>query len=180
MKLLRPIILEGPDGAGKSTLFDLMTGSWGLKSAGQDGGPVASQEDAWKRLAMTAAQGCAVRDRTPAISDHIYSEVFGRTPGLKRMDYDTWLRVFDPYIVYCRPPLETILKQEVKQKLHKPEDHVEVVKANRSRIVDLYDYDIKSRDLLLDLDIYTYDWTRDTGAVKLKTELFELGVICAE
>jgi hypothetical protein len=179
MKLTRPIILEGPDGSGKSTLFKLMTEDWGLKSAGHDGGPPKDSGEAYDRLLKTEQHGLAVRDRIVAISDSIYSEVFKRKPKLAQRDYNDWLQGFDPIIVYCRPPKETILSQEVPVKLHKPEDHVKIVKANRLQITDLYD-DTMLKLVRLGLIVYYYNWTKDPQARRLQSYLIKGDALCVE
>lgn len=167
LKLLRPIILEGPDGAGKTQLYNRMTQEWLLKAAGHDGGPPADAADAWKRLAMTAAQTPAVRDRTPAISDPIYSGVFHRDPVLTRDEYEGWLEELRPVIIYCRPPNNVILNQEVRAKLHKPEAHVSQVKLNRMALIHAYDLYMGNLQSRTSCEVLAYNWTHDPDALEL-------------
>lgn len=179
MKLLKPIILEGVDGTGKTTLFNYLTGTLNLKSAGHDGGPPEDAADVWRRLALTAAEGAAVRDRTPAISDFVYAKVFKRDPKIPMVEALSWLQKFKPLVIHCSIPPNKILAQKVETKPHKSKEHVAQVESNLWNLIIEYQ---DLMDFLQDqggVQVLLYDWTLDQNYEILTSWLLSEG-ICAE
>jgi len=174
--LKRSIIIEGPDGAGKTRLFTLMTETWELKSAGHDGGPPVDAADSWSRLAMFAAMSPAVRDRCPAISDPVYSAALNRRTMLSVQDYSKWMREFQPYVIFCRPPTEVILSAPVEQRLHKPAEFVDQVRASRAAIIAAYDRMLPALLVNAEVKGYLYNWTTDPEGRRLFDTLVEESV----
>jgi hypothetical protein len=180
MRLNRSIILEGPDGSGKSVLRTILTEKWGLPDSGHDGGPPKSAEDVWERYAWFAVQSPTVRDRCPAISDYVYAEVMQRDPKVPLNVSNAWLAVLSPAIIYCRPPEEAILMSAVIVKPHKPAADVEAVKAQRPKIIQAYDRMIPWIASYCGLPVFYHDWTTDESAEGLRKRLIEGGVLCAD
>lgn len=170
MRLLRPIILEGPDGGGKSHLYRTLC-SWGLKAAGHDGGPPEDAADVWKRLAMYSAISPAVRDRCPAISDVVYSRALGRETKVPVYATEDWLWCLDPLIIHCRPPLDKLLAHKIETKPHKPAEFVEQLNSSREAILRGYADYLAHLNLELGLYVYVYDWTQDEDVSELKAWL---------
>lgn len=111
------IILEGPDGGGKSTLLEALTLQYPsipvharASSSGADGGPVADLYDwAAKDVSTWREQGVHFYDRHPLISEYIYGPVVRGTmdprfltTGLRRKVQHRAL------IVMCLPPLDAV------------------------------------------------------------------------
>src|SRR5271166_6337392 len=94
------ILVEGPDGAGKTTLVDQLCEDLGL-SVGPRGTPnrdelyKVTREDAYKALAH-AVEGYHrpyIWDRLGPISDPIYSRVMGRECAFKKSELYYALRI---------------------------------------------------------------------------------------
>lgn len=167
MKLLKSILLEGPDGSGKSQLYDRMTKLWELTAGGHDGGPPVNRQDVLARMDVFAREWPMVRDRCPAVSDQVYSWSLGRETKLTASAYSAFLRTLDPVLIYCRPPIATILSTPVPERPHKPANHVQQVLAARERIVDAYDRFIPDIVDTAELQSRLYDWTLDEDGQKL-------------
>lgn len=115
------IILEGPDGAGKTTLRDRILNDWGGEFVAQ---PRAVTSDATslvpigKYIEDELARGFGPRlyDRFALISSPMYMALPNRTFVDPMTDID-WLRPqyhkldrVDPAIIYCLPPLEVVME----------------------------------------------------------------------
>jgi len=179
MTLKRSILIEGPDGSGKSELFNKLTDSWGLPSAGHDGGPLRDAGEAWKRMAMFAACSPAVRDRCPAISELVYSEALGREPVMDLEEALEWLEKFNPFIIMCRPPQSVIMAQPVQEKAHKSAALVLDIMEMRGDVINMYDALTIRIMRRKKLKIYLYDWTTDKEGDFVWQALIEEGV-CAD
>lgn len=171
MELKRSILIEGADGSGKSALFNLMTQQWRLPSAGHDGGPPIDALDVQDRLRAFISAHPAVRDRCPAISDIVYSKVLDRGTKYPRDKYERFLSDFNPFVVYCRPPLSVIMSATVQEKPHKTQEHVRAVVDKRLDIVTAYDRILPELLEACGLDGVIYDWTEDHDGRKLYAKL---------
>jgi shikimate kinase len=180
MRLLRSVILEGMDGAGKSALYETMTEKWGLRGSGHDGGPPVNAADVWERLAMFAAQSPTVRDRCPAVSDVVYSRVLGRGTKVPEERTRAWLRYFRPFVIYCRPPLATVMAHTVQVKPHKTSEFVAEIQDRRESLYDTYDQVLAEHADADLIDGFQYDWTIDSTARALRDHLIVAGVLCAD
>lgn len=178
MRLSRCIILEGPDGGGKTALYTKMVHSWGLRGAGHDGGPPTNAAEAWKRLALFSAKAPAIRDRTPAISDIIYSRVLNRPTMVSLEEYMNWLWLLEPVVVYVRPPDATLLEIALEVRPHKTEEFVGKLAVHRQDIVD--EYDRFFAELRNYHDVFEYDRTKDAEASILQNQLLTRDIICAD
>jgi hypothetical protein len=178
MKLTQPIILEGPDGSGKSHLFKTMTEVWGLPSSGHDGAAPKSKKEALQRLDETMRQGPKVRDRIPAISDIVYSQALGREMFLPRATYEMWLKDSNPFVIYCRPPTEVILRQDIKVKPYKSAEFCEMIHKARPRIIKTYDEVVS--DIRRVCTVWSYDWTNSKDLSGLLYFLRKTGAVCAD
>src|SRR3954452_1694073 len=112
---IRHVIVEGPDGAGKTTLVDSLVQAGyarGNKASTSKGGPVDNLAE-WgetEEAIMTASKVSMVYDRHPVISEPIY----GRTiRDASAAGYDNWqwlikrrMFLYDhTMVVWCVPPL---------------------------------------------------------------------------
>lgn len=112
------IILEGPDGAGKSTLAAQIERDWGITreprvvSAGAETQVDDLARWTWDQLEM--GFGFRLYDRFSLISSPQYTMLENRTMAGPLMDYHflrdchARLRQIDPVIIWCLPPLEVV------------------------------------------------------------------------
>lgn len=156
----RPIILEGPDGAGKSRLAQDL-GYVFRSRVIHTGGANTSEEDLVLRMLTIqseAVRGAVIFDRVPQISDRIYKEALGVPQLLSEHILTSELVSLRPTIVYVRrinpeDMLGSIL--DVKKE-HKPPEYLEQVKRNHPKIVELYDQ--RMRELGSILPVRQFDW----------------------
>lgn len=128
------IVLEGPDGGGKSTLAEKISAVTGLRVQQGSGPPRGVGEIEARMTAYLALDG-VVFDRHPAVSQSVYgamrgegfSEEFVR---LRDQFYDS-----GPLMVYCRST--TASRHVVKP--GESEDHVRLLTLRYSHLVEAYD-----------------------------------------
>jgi Cdc6-like AAA superfamily ATPase len=107
------IILEGPDGSGKTTLSRKLSEIHNIPVMKRD------QQDAflWTMAEMSswALVGLRIYDRFPLVGEYIYGPIRrGHVAPEFEMTYPPTVAMHtrflqDCLIVYCRPPIETIL-----------------------------------------------------------------------
>ena len=151
------IIIEGPDGAGKSTLIkSLRLTNPDLKLAPRPctslGGPLVG-EDLLQWLRDYSLMYGYVYDRHPCISGAVYDSVYSR-PVERRLQqrlHEAFLEALESArVIYCRPPRREIIRavnesaqmDSVDRKIH--------------RIIDTYDAIMANI-----IPHERYDWTRD-------------------
>lgn len=146
------IIVEGPDGAGKSTFIKRLRDQSIFVTVAL-GGPTALPEEMRQVLGLfrqLEKQACPiVWDRHPLISEKIYSELLDR-PCLLPPEATLNPSVL---IVYCRPP-DPIIWENVQSGRH-----LKGVRERVGAMVDLYDEAMKNIDHLR----YDYTDTTDSG-----------------
>lgn len=181
MKLRSHIFLEGADGSGKSTLFQLLE-QRGFPMGSHNGGPPKSQEDAKERLAriQSGMNNKRVWDRCLAISDQVYRFVLREPFNLPPHYLMWWLVEVQPVVVYCRPPMERILSQPVIEKPHKPAEHVDKVRAARMGIVHDYDQLMLFLGGDLGLTVIEYSFEIDPCAASLIKYLTARRILCVD
>lgn len=154
---MRPIIIEGPDGAGKTlTLHNLIGTYAGYNPAPRActsiGGPLVGDE----LIDYLRKYGCVegmIYDRHPCISGIVYDAVFAREKhaGAARELQKTFSTILsDAIFIYCRPPIETIVKS-VYSSLQ-----MDGVRRFIHQIV--YTYDSLMANMIPHME---YDWTKD-------------------
>lgn len=156
------VIVEGPDGAGKSTLIQNLMALGGFISI-HTGGPPRDKQDLEDKLDKiklaldVAGNHILILDRHPAVSDPIYSKVTGSrsfaTPGW--LGKQVWS--LDPVFVYCRGSADSMRENISKSpKAHKSPEHLLKVIQNHGEIVKLYDAFFALAPNI------RYDWQRDS------------------
>lgn len=171
------IIVEGPDGAGKTTLISKLSNDLQLPVAPR----VVSKETKaltnlrnWTDQNLAAGFKLTIFDRHRLISDPIYRFILNKPVDTGLYD-PQWLALahlkfqrIRPAIVYCLPPLEAVWAN-VKD----DEDNVAV----RDRIHAIYyDYVASMAQSMGNprLRTFTYDYTRDQDGVEYDRILLSL------
>lgn len=148
------IIIEGADGAGKSTLVEAFRLHspryfWALRSSGppKDETKVL---DALLWFAKRPSEFDLVFDRHPAISEFIYGPILRGKNFLAKFSQTTLLNAVDA-IVYCRPPMPKIIDNVRKSyQLSGVNEKIEKI---------VYAYDDMMFELGLKIPVILYDFT---------------------
>lgn len=156
------IIIEGPDGAGKSTLAKELQSVFGFPIV-HTGGPLNSRAEFESRvedLKLLAPEFSSIFDRTPFISDQVYALLSDRLPFVTMEDLKFMIDKVDPIIIYCRLSSSYKMRQHIDRsvKTHKSPEYMKKVIANHPFITDQY-------DLLMDKigeDVLWHDWGMET------------------
>lgn len=154
---MKPIIIEGPDGSGKTfTLSDIIGTYTDYNPAPRVctsiGGPLIGDE----LIDYLREYGCVegmVYDRHPCISGLVYDAVFAReAPPSVACELQKMFRtILDcATVVYCRPPMEEIVRA-----VHASPQMAGVTRSIY-HIVDTYDSLMQSA-----IPHIRYDWTTD-------------------
>lgn len=139
------LIVEGPDGAGKSNLVKALVDNYGIEQgpkASTTDGPLPLDMARWTREYLQSPE-TKIYDRHPLISELIYAPALSRAfnGGYQDlMDLSEMLEWFydqEPAIIYCLPPFE-VVNRNVRMN-HSPKvDHHRAVLNNLERIYALY------------------------------------------
>lgn len=146
------IVLEGPDGSGKSTLGNTLSKLLNMPLISGKGPPKSEREfeDRCKRYLEYSG---VIFDRHPCISELIYSEIGERQCQLPQsLAKQFWAT--KPFVVYVRP-LNRHLSDTHQCKAHETQEHVDMVRANHRRICAMYDARM--------LEIANYVYRRSDG-----------------
>jgi len=161
------IILEGPDGAGKTSLLEVITHKW--HGAPPDNynvqvthspGPLPKDLYYHAMKILRDAKPVCILDRFPYFSESVYGKVLRPYPLMNTHEFIALrerLLKMRPLVIYCRPPL-TMLKEThtVKEQMHGVEEHY-------NELVDGYDKAYAS--WIRDFRIATYDFTQGAEAM---------------
>lgn len=138
------IIVEGPDGAGKTHLVNKLVSRYGLpigrRSASSEDGPVVPLGE------YTHQDLCdhttRINDRHCLISEPIYAAALGRSMD-EAFNNVRWLagalQQFysgQPVIIYCLPPWECVIANVTGS--HGGTDHMNMVVQHTDRIYQMY------------------------------------------
>lgn len=136
------IVLEGPDGAGKSTLSNHLAKHFMWMQV-HTGGPIVTRDEIFERIKTKElmTKEFAIFDRIPMISELVYPLVAPRELFITEQESLDLIKQMRPVIVYCRlDSSEKMLSHILSSpKGHKPPEYLEKVKANHQRITDRYE-----------------------------------------
>ena len=153
------IVVEGPDGSGKSTLIQKLEILYGIK-AHHNGGPPETVSELVRRLNESPSESF-ILDRWSAISEQVYGSLGTREKLLSDDILTDAIKHHRPLIIYCRPPFDTLIANKEllkRKKAHKSEEHCQNVSDNLVKIILAYDElmtELKNQDCL----VLTYDYT---------------------
>lgn len=142
------IILEGPEGSGKTTLGNILKGVLDVDVL-HEGGPPSCVEELDRRLEWQLSRRGNVLDRSPIVSERVYGPIVRGSMCTTDEHLDDYLRRFvaDRWIlIYCRPPVDVLLEhaernltRESVKKYYKTADHLATVIRRMSNVVERYD-----------------------------------------
>lgn len=147
------IVIEGPDGSGKSTLIERFLERYPLlrlmdRPCSSDNGPIEGLKE-WVDRDIHQADTTELLghsrlyDRHPLVSELIYSPALGRQLALGFEDYAWLVQALHDFsfmnymVVYCLPGREVVI-ENVLATHTQDTDHVNGVRDNIGRIYDLY------------------------------------------
>ena len=145
------IIVEGPDGSGKTTLIKNLQNRFVIKNLkAKRHGPPVDAEDLYERtkdLLMEATHSnvnCII-DRFGLIGEQIYGPICrGKDLWVdipeKRQEIFSAFNTLNPFIIYCRPPANIIANlsnHEVKE--YDTPEHLKSLHENQALIIRSYD-----------------------------------------
>lgn len=160
MQLKRPVIIEGPDGAGKSTLAKRLAVHLGVEVFHSGGPPMDIKHLQLKMDKIKKNYRSHVIDRTPHISEPIYAPVNGRRVFIPIDVLHKELSDLKPLIIYCRlkSAVDMFKAIDRSKKLHKSPEHLREVMEQYSKVVQKYDADFGVIKNLPGVDVIQYDW----------------------
>lgn len=157
LALARPCVhIEGPDGAGKSTLTRKLGEALFLDSVPTDD-PPSSWEECLGRVDRRIPSGLVCDRSSGLVSELVYGPVL--RGGTIADESEVWKVVRSVLhavtFVYCRPPTKLLAP---KFRLTEDEKHVEGVSNNLSQLADRYDL-VMNRIAREGGRVFWYDWT---------------------
>ena len=155
------IVLEGPDGGGKTTLQKKLIHIWhGMPPDNYDvqvihsPGPLDKGLYYWAMKALRQAKPVCIFDRFPYFSEAVYGSLLRDHPCMTTLEFialrERLIRM-RPLVIYCRPPLTTL------QATRTVEDQMPGVLDHYEDIVNCYDDNVAQ--WIRDFRVFTYNFT---------------------
>lgn len=158
------IILEGPEGSGKSYLAKQLAEATNLP-VHHFGGPPKSAEQHARQLqkSMELLKHPIIQDRSPWVSEPVYNvALLGNEHMVKWPHYWSGVLLSKMKIIYCRPPDETIqLNLCGTSKEYKTKDYEELIKKRSKVLIATYDLFMSKIKPWI-----SYDWTAEGAGAK--------------
>ncbi len=167
------VIIEGPDGAGKSTLVQALKNADGMIETIHPGKPPENYKTLLKMLNTQLtyrAHATVVYDRVTCISEWVYrpfritiksDEVNECGVYFSLLEAQLALAInLDWIIVYCRPSTQRIIDECCNFTEHDTDDTMRVVKQNIQQVITAYDA-IMDRMKAFGCNVVVYDYEQD-------------------
>jgi hypothetical protein len=143
------IILEGPEGSGKSTLGKHLETLLYLPLFHAGSAP-KDKAELFNRVDKIELAERGIFDRHPFISENVYG------PVLRGDSLLPLIRPRNAFIIYCRPKVEVLLKNPVLEKKWKKSTTVKDIVDHRIHLIERYD-----RVMARILPDVTYDFIKN-------------------
>lgn len=154
------VIVEGPDGAGKSTLIQTWKLSRRYFVMISNAGPPPDMQSISRFVHMVRHRPHGmplVCDRHSCISDRVYGPLLRNVDHLRDIPPNWGIADADA-IVYCRPPLERILQNVTKNQHEQLAGVVEKI----TRLTNAYDLLFFRLEYEARLPVIHFDFTKDS------------------
>lgn len=151
------IIVEGPDGAGKSHLVLELSRTLKLPFL-HTGGSSESLEHFQNRMSFIERLPPHILDRTPHISESIYRKARGLSPLLPCEEVLDRLSAINPILIFCAAQPPSLISLEAKP--HKTPEQLQQSIARRSTIRESYlriERECRNR-----FPVIHYNWRKDS------------------
>lgn len=169
------LIVEGPDGAGKTTLIEGLKERYGFEVAprvvSKEAEPMVDLKD-WVEDNLEKGFQDLIFDRYRLISHFIYAPILGRPlgPGLDDFNWlaDAFYQFYEikPLVIYCLPPRQAVIDNVIGDT-----DNL-VVQVTIPRIYDAY-HALAAKDMAFAPRMpLVWDYTRD-GAEEDPLAMFD-------
>jgi len=154
------VIVEGPDGSGKSTLIESLKASFKWAGVFVSAGPKSFEDQAarYKVLCNLPEQELFLSDRSFLYGEEVYPKIFNRDPKwsverLRKMRLDC-----RHLVIYTRLEDDAYLTDRmVDGKSHKSAEHMDQVRKSTGILLDAYD-DMMVDALVSGVSVIKYDW----------------------
>ncbi|MCK4960814.1 MAG: hypothetical protein KAT00_15480 [Planctomycetes bacterium] len=159
------IVVEGPDGSGKSTLVAELQEMFGFDVVRWNKPPKSAEELAHNlRTSKDLIKTEVIQDHIPWITEPIYDVAKnGADRAATWFHYQTAVTLFRSTLIYCRPPMRVIQKHAGDRSSPcDTADYLAWVERNCEDLVGLYDLFMSAVRPAI-----TYDWTRREDKAKL-------------
>jgi hypothetical protein len=169
------IILEGPDGGGKSTLAKQLEAALDT-TLWHPGGAVDDDlvREWMKQCEHKLNQGFML-DRTTHISEFVYGPIINDRDPVSFKDLMDFYRLCGDKgwkVVYCRP--ESVYSLNHTKAEHDTDEQIKAVEENHKRIVDIYDHIFLSSigdTLRRQGSLFVYDYEQNGSFIQLMSFL---------
>lgn len=167
------LVLEGPDGGGKTSLAKALLKGTGLSTILiSRSGPPSSSEDLqqqieWLEFSCSLPHVNFILDRHPIISENIYGPVLRGSSWIH--SWEESLKVFrnldrkNFLILYCRPSLDILMQSSRR------EQQLEGVESNLLKLVEEYDqymYRLADEGIRVRRYEFNHDFDKIVGKVR--------------
>jgi energy-coupling factor transporter ATP-binding protein EcfA2 len=160
------VIVEGPDGSGKSTLVQWLHEQLKDSKVVRWNDPPENEKQLGQNLMCSGIMmkygDNVIQDRSPWVTDPIYKTV---EIGSKNMGtwahYQAKLIEIQPVLIYCRPP-DSVITRHAKTGSSPPDNpkYLSWIGNNIEKLIFFYDQFFGSLRPLV------YDWTKSEGILK--------------